>query len=494
MSSFAHHCRSAPTGGAHQPSLRDLSGNNAAWVSSTDHLLGFGRTATYQPPAAQGFAAAQRWWGDFVASCRIDNTATGPGTGPVVFASFRFAPDHDNDTSGVLVVPSRLHGRTGSQHWVTTIDAAGSEPSDTGGTRGQGNALEGDGESAPTTPRVDGGPSGEGPDGSGPFPHNDQPVPAAHHAWPEPGGCEERTHRDTSGGGSTAQDDPLRPPAIRPADRPQVRFEPGTFTDDQWKVLVADAIAAMADGPLEKVVLARDRFVYNDSPWHIGRVLAHLAEHHPQCWTFLVDGLVGATPELLLRKRQGEVTSKVLAGTIPRTHDPVRDRTSAEHLLQSPRMREEHHHAVASLTAALQGLPLTISDPYVLELPSVLHLATDISAPAPDVHIFTLLERIHPTAAVAGTPKPLALETISELEHTDRGRYAGPVGWVDAHGDGEFGLALRCAHIDPATPRVARMFAGCGIMPASDPGEELCESDAKFAPMTTALWNTAHLL
>lgn len=428
MASFAYHCRSAPTGGANQPTLRDLCQTDAAWAGDTGHMLAFGRTATYQPPATQGFAAAQRWWTNFVASCHVNATVCGPGTGPVVFASFRFAPDHTNDTSGVLVVPKRLHGRSGLQHWATTIDTALADTCDL------------------TTPHVE-----ETWDTSG---HRQQP---------------------------------------RPLKGPQVRFEPGAFTDDEWKKIVAEAVATMADGPLEKVVLARDRFAYTDSPWNMGQVLTHLAEHHRQCWTFLVDGLVGATPELLLRKRQGEVSSKVLAGTIPRTHDAARDRTSAEHLLQSPRMREEHHHAVASLTAALQGLPLSVSDPYVLELPSVLHLATDITAPAPDVHIFTLLERIHPTAAVAGTPKPLALETITALEGSDRGRYAGPVGWVDAHGDGEFGLALRCAQIDPTTPQVARMFAGCGIMPASDPSEELCESDAKFAPMTTALWNTARL-
>jgi menaquinone-specific isochorismate synthase len=126
--------------------------------------------------------------------------------------------------------------------------------------------------------------------------------------------------------------------------------------------------------------------------------------------------------------------------------------------------------------------------PYVLELPNVLHLATDVTGVAhPGASALALAAALHPTAAVCGTPTDAARSAIAELEQLDRERYAGPVGWIDASGDGEWAIALRCGQISETDPRQIRLFAGCGIVAGSDPGEELAESNAKLVPMRDAL-------
>ncbi len=126
--------------------------------------------------------------------------------------------------------------------------------------------------------------------------------------------------------------------------------------------------------------------------------------------------------------------------------------------------------------------------PYVLELPNVLHLATDIAAVADHgTSALRLAAALHPSAAVCGTPTEQARAMIAELERMDRGRYAGPVGWIDAHGDGEWGIALRCGQLDETDPRQIRLFAGCGIVAGSDPAAELAEAAAKLVPMRDAL-------
>src|SRR5690606_27352306 len=126
--------------------------------------------------------------------------------------------------------------------------------------------------------------------------------------------------------------------------------------------------------------------------------------------------------------------------------------------------------------------------PFVLHLPNVMHLATDLAGVASDgSSSLGLAAALHPSAAVGGTPTDVACALIREIEELDRGRYAGPVGWIDADGDGEWGIALRCAEVDQANPARLRLFAGCGIVAGSDPAAELAESVAKLVPMRDAL-------
>ncbi len=244
-------------------------------------------------------------------------------------------------------------------------------------------------------------------------------------------------------------------------------------------------------GQLDKVVLARDLEARAGRPVDPRWLLQRLVAGYEGTWVYAVDGLVGATPELLCRLERGLVTSRVLAGTIRRTGDDAHDLALAGSLARSSKDLEEHEYAAASVAESLaphcSSLNLPES-PFVLHLPNVMHLATDIAGVvANGSSSLELAAALHPSAAVCGTPTDIAREVILELEGMDRGRYAGPVGWLDAAGDGEWGIALRCAEIDPADRARLRLFAGCGIVAGSQPDAELAEADAKLVPMRDAL-------
>lgn len=261
--------------------------------------------------------------------------------------------------------------------------------------------------------------------------------------------------------------------------------------DETWKSRVATAVARIQKGDLDKVVLARDITISSDKSVD-PRVLLHkLADEYPTTWKFCISGLVGATPELLLRLSRGMVTSRVLAGTISKTGDDAKDLALAASLARSSKDLAEHEYAVRSVADAIEPFCSSTNvpeSPFVLHLANVMHLATDVTGALVETlsHIdaFTILEQLHPSAAVCGTPRPAAAALIQEIEGMSRGRYAGPVGWIDAAGDGELGIALRCGQINGDTIRI---FAGCGIVDGSNPEVELAETYAKFTPMRSAL-------
>ncbi len=258
-----------------------------------------------------------------------------------------------------------------------------------------------------------------------------------------------------------------------------------------WRTAVSAAVEAIGAGEVNKVVLARAVEARARGPLDVRSVLARLADDYPMCWTFHVDGMVGATPELLARVDHGLVTSRVLAGTIRMTGDEMGDLARAAALARSSKDREEHSYAVGSVTQVLAAHCASVNvpdEPSVLHLPNVMHLATDITgALSQPVGALDLVRELHPSAAVCGTPTLAAARVIDRLEGLDRGRYAGPVGWIDAAGDGEWCIALRCAEIDRDDPTRLRLFAGCGIVAASDPASEWAESEAKMEPMRAAL-------
>jgi menaquinone-specific isochorismate synthase len=278
---------------------------------------------------------------------------------------------------------------------------------------------------------------------------------------------------------------------VDPPDAPQdVSFADGALNGEQWMSVVAEAVDRIDAGELEKVVLARDLVATCATPVDVRWPLRRLAEDYPMCWTFHVDGLFGATPEMLVRRERGLVTSRVLAGTIRRTGDDDRDLALAATLARSSKDLEEHEYAVRSVADSLDPHCSSMNvpeAPFVLHLPNVMHLATDVAGVVHDAAIVSslqLAEALHPSAAVGGTPTPVATALIAEIEQLDRGRYAGPVGWMDASGDGEWGIALRSAHLEGTT---VRLFAGCGIVADSDPEAELAEAQAKFVPVRDAL-------
>ena len=265
-------------------------------------------------------------------------------------------------------------------------------------------------------------------------------------------------------------------------------FSDGARNGEEWMSVVAEAVGRIAAGDLEKVVLARDLIATTDAPLDVRWPLRRLAAQYEMCWTFHVDGLFGATPEMLVRRERGLVTSRVLAGTIRRTGDDERDLALAATLARSSKDLEEHEYAVRSVADALEPHCSSMNvpeAPFVLHLPNVMHLATDVNGVVHDVATsLELAEGCSDSASSSGTPTPDATALIAEIEGMPRDRYAGPVGWMDASGDGEWGIALRSAMV---TGGGVRLFAGCGIVASSDPEAELAESQAKFVPVRDAL-------
>ncbi len=277
----------------------------------------------------------------------------------------------------------------------------------------------------------------------------------------------------------------------RPEQPHNVTFGDGGLSGPEWEAAVAEAVRRIGNGELDKVVLARDLLAFAENDIDLRWIAARLAENYAQCWTYVVDGLVGATPEMLVKREAGLATSRVLAGTIRRSGDDDHDLNLAAALARSSKDLEEHEYAVRSVARALAPFcsGMNVPDgPYVLQLPNVLHLATDITAVADKgVASLALAAALHPTAAVCGTPTDSARSLIAELEHLDRERYAGPVGWIDANGDGEWAIALRCGQLSETDPHQIRLFAGCGIVAGSDPASELAEANAKLIPMRDSL-------
>jgi menaquinone-specific isochorismate synthase len=276
-----------------------------------------------------------------------------------------------------------------------------------------------------------------------------------------------------------------RCPLVTPG---RVRWNDGSLSALQWEQAVAAAVRRITRGDLRKVVLARDLYALADEAIDARVLLRRLAVRYPGCFTFACAGLVGATPELLIRRTGRKVSALVLAGTMPRGATAAEDAELAATLLSSAKDNEEHGYAVVSLRDAIEPLcqALRVSPrPELLRFANVQHLGTWVHGTlAADHSALALAAALHPTAAVGGTPTDAAIELIRELENMDRERYAGPVGWVDADGNGEWGIALRCAQLDGER---ARLFAGCGIVADSNPAAELAEAQVKFRPMQTAL-------
>ncbi len=284
------------------------------------------------------------------------------------------------------------------------------------------------------------------------------------------------------------------------ADLPETRLLPGVQSERQYLSAIAAGLTAIHDGTVDKLVLARDVLVTAETPIATGTLLSRLATEYPQTWTYCLGAgpdapqtLLGATPEMLVRLRGTHLSSRVLAGTIDRAQ-----RTST--LLRDAKQHREHDLAVTSLLEQLRPITETLqspSEPSVLQLPNVYHLASDITGtlaedsagrlPSP----LKVAEAAHPTAAVCGTPTTTAADLIAQLEGVDRGPYAGPVGWMDGEGNADFGIALRGGvfegDVTPAGGHSMRIFAGCGVVAGSEPESELAETKIKLKPMLWAL-------
>lgn len=263
------------------------------------------------------------------------------------------------------------------------------------------------------------------------------------------------------------------------------QFHAGRLSAAGFEAAVTKAITKIQETELDKVVLSRDLEMVLDSQPDLAVPLARLRSRYPDCWTYKVEGVFGASPELLLRAERGEVSARVLAGTAGRGTDPDVDRAIADGLSHSIKNNHEHGYAVQSMVSELEPFCDWVeadAQPFSLALPDLWHLATDVRGKLkPAISLLDVIARLHPTAAVAGTPRDLAISVIEELEPYDRGGYAGPVGWVSADGSGELAIALRGGIIETSANQVTiRAIAGCGIVAESDPQAELAETELKF--------------
>lgn len=262
----------------------------------------------------------------------------------------------------------------------------------------------------------------------------------------------------------------------------------GSLAPEGFKAAVTKAVDLIRGEKLEKVVIAREIVADLPEDFDIRPVLVKLAQRYPSCWVYSVDGTFGASPELLVRVAHGQVSARVLAGTAGRGTDPGVDRAIADALSSSPKNLAEHAFAVESLVNELHAFCERVDadeTPFSLALPNLWHLASDVHGVLKrDASVLDLANALHPTAAVAGTPRSAALSAIAELEPFDRGRYAGPVGWIGADGDGEWAIALRGGQVGPTQ---VTAYAGCGIVAESEPEAELAETELKFSPVRDAL-------
>jgi isochorismate synthase len=296
-------------------------------------------------------------------------------------------------------------------------------------------------------------------------------------------GAEDR-HRDLA---SAALDHPPTPPS--PADGPGAFDVRSARSPEAWQDAVAVATERIRAGHLDKVVLAREITVTADRPIPIATVLARLAAAYPGCFLYLVEGCCGASPELLVGRSDDVVRAQPMAGTVPRSGDPTVDARRTASLLGSPTYRHEHQVTIDAVHDALLAFSSYVDyepEPSVVPLANVSHLATSVEGRLshPPASVLALVDALHPTPAVCGRPRAAALALIEELEDLDRDRYAGAVGWVDRHGNGQWAVTIRGAMIEGA---VARVMGGNGIVADSDPPTELTETRAKLAAMLGAI-------
>ena len=390
------------------------------WIRKGQGIAGVGEALRLEFSGPTRMLEACAVWKDVVAAASVSDPIALPGSGLVAFGTFAFADD--SAAVSTLIVPQVVLGKRDGQYWITRVVA-----------EWPAGAVDAAGQPLRTVPT---------------------PV--------------------------------LSPRPLGPEYR--ITLLPGTVSADAFRASVDAAVDRIAAQELEKVVLARDLVAHLPEGADLRRPLTDLALGYPDCWTYAVDGFIGSSPETLVRVSRGAVSARVLAGTTARGADAEADHDRAVALATSTKDLDEHGFAVNSVVAALapHSRTLTTSElPFTLKLPNLWHLASDVEGTLSDGSTsLDLIAALHPTAAVAGTPTAVALELIHELEPFDRGRYAGPVGWVGADGDGEWAVALRSAQVDAVGDITA--YAGCGIVADSEPEREYLETKMKFRPIVEA--------
>ncbi|HEY8477356.1 MAG TPA: isochorismate synthase [Chloroflexota bacterium] len=423
-------------------------------------MVGVGAAWSLVVVGERRFAEANAAWRERSVDALVRGEPGVVGTGPLLLGGFAFDPFRpatplwEGFPDGLLVLPRYLVTRSGDTAWLTV-----------------NVVLEPDGDPALVARSVVGqcrsllarGVGGEGAaDGS-------------RVSWREaidPHGGPRRDH-------------------VFPAARGQVRVEE-VPSSSAWQSLVGSLARDLQRGAAEKAVLARRCRAVAQSPIRPAAILRQLAREYPGCFVFAVARgdrcFLGASPERLVRLRDGVVQTTCLAGSAARGATPEEDRQLGKALQASAKDRAEHAVVVRALREALAEACVELSvaeEPGLLKMRNVQHLHTPVVGRCRPGHtVLDLVQRLHPTPAVGGYPRDAALRLIREREGLDRGWYSGPVGWVDAAGEGEFAVAIRSALLRGCE---AWLFAGCGVVADSDPRREYDESRLKLRPMLAAL-------
>ena len=396
-----------------------------AFVRDGSGIIGFGETLRLTASGPDRMSQLAAAWRETVSASQVENELAWPGSGLVAFGSVAFADDSAADS--ILIVPSLVLGSHDGEVWLTEIHLDGQSGGESVEQNGGANWFE---------------------------------VFADHTGEPHEFSAD---------------------------------LHSGQISAERFLLNVEAALAELAEGALQKVVLARDAVAELPASFDIRNVLRQLGESYPTCWIYSVDGTFGASPELLVRVSHGQVSARVLAGTAGRGTDPGIDQAISEALVGSAKNLAEHEFAVTSLVEALEPFCSQVdadTSPFSLALPNLWHLASDVHGVLKTgSSALDLAAALHPTAAVAGTPRKLALDFIARTEGIDRGRYAAPVGWISANGDGEWAIALRGGQLSESagSGKTLRAFAGCGVVAGSSPAAELAETHLKFAPIRGAL-------
>ncbi|MDR7294152.1 menaquinone-specific isochorismate synthase [Pseudoglutamicibacter albus] len=454
--------------------LADVAGPwDHVWARGETSMVGAGEVLRLQARGDGRIGALASAWRALSSAATVDDAVAASGTGLAAFSSVAFSRASGRDS--VLIVPRVVWGRNGDLAWITVI----LDPE-------EADAL--------------------GPDPS----RDDLEAYAA------------QVRRETA---SAAASDARASDGVVLAGSAGARIVDDAHTSEaRFQDGVREAIQRIRSGELAKAVLSRDVTVDVPGGVQVVPTLQALAARYTDCWVYSVDGIIGATPEMLIEAHEGIARARVLAGTLDRANH---GEDGAFQLANDQKQIEEHQYAIDSLVEELEPFVTELHSPaapFVLTLPNVWHLASDVRArigasETGPYSVLDLLRAVHPTAAVCGTPRLHAGRIIREIERLDRGAYAGPVGWVDARGNGEFGIALRCgvlegygpteptaAHVGQGTfptevtltrpgdgdtgepvPERIRLWAGCGIVADSEPAAELQETWAKMRPMLQAL-------
>ena len=405
-------------------------------------LVGIGRAWAIEPTGPARLPEADAAWRRLVESSAVAGETGVRGLGPVLIGGLGFSgrvPQADDIWApfgaASLVVPSLVALSTGGGNWLTGSVAA------------------------------DGGVDAEA------------------------GGLERIWAQLSRRAGDLARADGGAPSAVPGA---HLRIEQEWPTSDHWRHLVGRMAGAVGRGRIDKVVLARRVDLSSSVELDIGGALRRLSASAPESAVFAFRRgsrtFLGATPERLVRTEGRDYRTAAIAGSIRRGADPAEDAGLRAELLASEKEREEHAVVVRTIRRQLAPISERIDvagEPGVLVLRHVQHLVTTIEGTLKgDDGLLSLADRLHPTPAVGGEPRELALAMIDEHEGFDRGWYAGPVGWLSAGGDGELMVALRCGLVEG---KRAALFAGCGIVADSDPDREWEESRIKMRAVAAAL-------